>query len=218
MVDPQSYLFFIAAVLLICVTPGPDMMYIVANGVSQGVRAAVCAALGMAMGMTVHTTAVLLGLATLISSSPVAYEVLRYAGAVYLAYLGARTFVEIRTAVRAAREKQAEDPAAVGATEPLPMRMVFKRATVTNLLNPKIVVFYLAFLPQFVRPELGDATLQLLVLGVTFILLGLLVDAAVALVSGRVGDWLRGNNRVGLWLDGFAGVVFLGLAARIAVG
>jgi threonine/homoserine/homoserine lactone efflux protein len=218
MVDPQAYLIFVATVLLICVTPGPDMMYIVANGVSQGIRAGLWAALGMAAGMAVHTSAVVLGLATLISSSPVAYEVLRYVGAVYLVYLGVRTLIEVRAALRAAREKQAAGPDAVIGTERLPLVTVFWRATVTNLLNPKIVVFYLAFLPQFVRPDAGNATLQLLVLGVTFIIAGLLVDAMVALVSGRIGDWLRGNNRVGLWLDGFAGVVFLGLAAKVAAG
>ncbi len=204
MIDLASYLLFLATVLLICVTPGPDMLFIVANGVSQGIRAGLVASVGMAAGMLAHTIAVVLGLAALVGSSPVAYDVLRYAGAAYLVYLGVKTLLQARAS------KMVE-------VEPLPLPTVFRRATITNLLNPKIILFYLAFLPQFIRPEEGSATVQLLVLGLTFVVAGFLVDCVVALVSGRIGDWFRDDNRTSVWLDRFAGVVFLGLAARVAI-
>ncbi|WP_216215143.1 LysE family translocator [Amycolatopsis aidingensis] len=207
MIDLDSYLLFLGAVLLICVVPGADMVYIVTNAVSQGVRAGLLASVGMSVGMLVHTTAVVLGLATLVSSSPIAYDVLRYAGAVYLGYLGVRTLID---SWRAGGTQ-------LTTGERLPLSTVFQRAIITNVLNPKIVVFYLAFLPQFVRPEQGNSTMQLLVLGVTFVIMGLLVDSVVALASGRVGDWLRKDDRTEKWLNRLAGVVFLGLAAKVAI-
>lgn len=205
LIELAPFLVFVAAVLLICVTPGPDMLYILVHGVSQGTRAALVASLGMAAGMLCHTTAVVLGVATLVHSSPVAYQVLRYAGAAYLVYLGLRTL------------RDAASPQTVTVQDPVPLPVVFQRAAVTNLFNPKILLFYLAFLPQFVEPSAGWPALQLLILGLTFVVLGLLVDSLIGLLSGRIGEWLCTRHRSGAWLHRFAGVVFLGLAARVAI-
>lgn len=207
MIDWESYLLFLGTVLLICVVPGSDMIYIVTNGVSQGVKAALLASLGMATGMLVHTTAVGLGLATLVSSSPVAYEVVRYAGAAYLAYLGVKTLLDSRHQV----------DTHIAAGEQLSLSTVFRRAVITNVLNPKIIVFYLAFLPQFVHAQRGNASAQLFLLGFTFVVVGLLIDSLIALASGRVGDWLRKDERTATWLNRVAGVVFLGLAISVVV-
>lgn len=203
--DPASYVVFVLAVLVICITPGPDMIYILTHGISQGTRAGLLAALGMAAGMAFHTAAVALGVAAIIGSSHLAYEVLRYAGAAYLLYMAWQSLRDSSSASITESQEQ------------VPLSTVFRRATITNLLNPKVVLFYLAFLPQFVTTSTGSPGLQLLVLGLTFTVLGLLVDALIALLSGQIGDRLRRRPRSGSWLNRLAGVVFLGLAAKLAL-
>lgn len=196
---------FVLAALVICLTPGPDMLYIVTHGISQGTRQAVVASFGMAAGMLVHTTGVALGLSGLVGASPVAYDVVRYGGAVYLAVLGWRT-------LRDARATPELEPVPL-----VPLRTVFTRAVVTNLLNPKIVLFYLAFLPQFTDPGRSSLGLQFLVLGLVFVVLGLVVDTAIALLSGRIGGLLVRRPNASRRLNEIAGLVFFGLAARLAV-
>lgn len=204
-VAPELLGVFILAALLICVTPGPDMLYIVTHGISQGTRRAVVASLGMAAGMVVHTTAVSLGLAGLVRASPVAYDVVRYGGACYLALLGWRTLREARAT---------PDLAAVPPVRP---RTVFGRAVLTNLLNPKILLFYLAFLPQFTDPGRAPLGVQFLLLGLVFVVLGLTVDLSIALMSGRIGRLLVRRPSASRRLNEAAGLVFFGLAARLAL-
>lgn len=200
------YALFVTAALLICVTPGPDMIYILTYGLSLGTRAALVSALGMAAGMLCHTTAVALGVAALVHSSPLAYRFLRYAGAVYLVYL----------ALRATLSAHSGEKLVVNTATSTSWTIV-RRAALTNLLNPKILLFYLAFLPQFVSSSEGSATVQLLILGLTFVVLGLLVDGAIALLSGQIGALFRRRPHSGTWLNRFTAVVFLGLAVRVAV-
>src|SRR3954454_22288001 len=160
LVDPGLFGLFLLAALVIFVTPGPDMMYVVAHALSMGARIGIVASLGLAMGMLVHTTAAALGVAALLRGAPVAYDTVRYAGGGYLAYLGIRTWLATRAVHR------------LDHAERVPARKVLWRGAATNLLNPKIILFYIAFLPQFVRPSLGHTTVQFLVLGITFVVLG----------------------------------------------
>lgn len=205
MVDPASFAVFLVAVLVICVTPGPDMIYILARGMSQGPRAGLLSALGMSVGMLCYTTAVALGLAAVLRSSTVTYDVLRYAGAAYLVLMSWRS---LRDSSKS--EIEATDHTRASSR-------VFGQAVVTNLLNPKVLLFYMAFLPQFVRTSSGHPTVQLLVLGLTFTAVGLMVDSAVALAAGRVGNFLRRRGGAQVWLNRVSGAVFLGLAARVAL-
>ncbi|MDI1462548.1 LysE family translocator [Catellatospora sp. KI3] len=203
LLDPGLLAVFLVAVLVICLTPGPDMLYILATSISQGVRAGLVASVGMSLGMLVHTALVAAGLAAAMAAVPVLYDVVRYAGAAYLLYIGIRSWRE-----------------SAGATEVelrpvLPLRTVLWRATVTNLLNPKIVLFYLAFLPQFVAPDRGRTGLQLLVLGLLFVLVGLLVDAVIAVASGRLGQWLQRRRPISGILNRIAAAVFVALAVRL---
>ncbi|HET6211892.1 MAG TPA: LysE family translocator, partial [Micromonosporaceae bacterium] len=162
--------------------------------------------LGMGIGMVVHTTAATLGLATLLQKTPVVYEVIRYAGAAYLAYLGIRTWLSSTA--------EADD---IDKRERVPMPTVLWRATVTNLLNPKIILFYVAFLPQFVNSHLGHTTLQFLVLGVIFVIMGLIADFTVAILGGRVGEWLLWRKNARVTINRAAAVVFVGIAVRLLV-
>lgn len=205
MIDPTSFTVFLVAALVITVTPGPDMLYILTRGIGQGVWAGLLSALGMSVGMLCHTTAVVLGLATVLRSSSVAYNVLRYAGAAYLLLLAWRS---LRDSSRTEIE---------GLLDGVASARVLGQAILTNLLNPKIVLFYLAFLPQFVHPASGHPAVQLLVLGLIFTALGLVVDSAVALAAGRIGAFLRRSHGAQAWLNRMSGIVFAGLAARIAL-
>lgn len=206
-VEPHLFVLFLVASLIIYVTPGPDMLYVLAHSISMGARAGIIASLGMGIGMVVHTTAATLGLATLLNATPVAYNVIRYAGGAYLAYLGIQTWRTSRT-MTGLPDEQAK----------VPLPKVLWRATATNLLNPKIILFYVAFLPQFVDSGIGHTTLQFLVLGVIFVILGLLADFAVALLGARVGEWLLWRKNAQVTINRAAAVVFVGLAVRLLVG
>jgi threonine/homoserine/homoserine lactone efflux protein len=205
--DPGLLATFLLTVTLLCVIPGPDQLFIVAQAVRRGPRGGVAAAFGMSGGMLVHTTAAVLGLSALVRSSATAFEALRWAGAAYLLWL----------AITALRRGHAPAPAAQAApAAPAPTSRILRQAVVTNILNPKIVVFYVAFLPQFLDPARGAIGLQLALLGLTFTLVGLAVDLVVGVTAGRLGRRLTRSRRAARTLDRLSGVVFVGLAARLA--
>jgi threonine/homoserine/homoserine lactone efflux protein len=205
--DPHLFAVFLVAAVIIYITPGPDMLYVLAHALSMGVWAGIVASLGMAIGMVVHTTLATLGLAALLQTVPVVFDVIRYAGAAYLVYLGIRTWLGSAAAA---------EPVAEHAR--VPLSTVLWRAAVTNLLNPKIILFYVAFLPQFISPELGRTTLQFLVLGVIFVVMGLAADVIVALLGARVGEWLLWRRSARVTINRVAAVVFVGLAVRLLFG
>lgn len=204
LIDPGLFALFLTAAVIINITPGPDMLYVLAHALSLGTWAGIVASLGMSLGMVVHTTAATLGLATLLQTVPVAYDGIRYAGAAYLGYLGIRTWLSSKAAV-AHTDKH----------ESVPMQTVLWRATATNLLNPKIVLFYVAFLPQFVNPDIGHITLQFLVLGMILVIMGLMADVTVALLGGQVGELLLWRKNTRVIINRAAAMVFVGLAMRL---
>ncbi|GAA5212076.1 LysE family translocator [Streptomyces thinghirensis] len=206
MVDMTLYAAFLVAAFALCITPGPDMMFIVAMGGRGGPTAGVMAAFGVACAMLVHAVAAALGLSALFTTLPTLYHVLRWAGAAYLLYL----------AVKAFRDRSVpggDDAAPRGAG----MRRAFWQGAITNLLNPKVILFNVAFLPQFVDPSLGHVPGQLLLLGGTLVVMGFLWDGFVGLLSGRLAGLLRRSARVNRWLNIVSGTVFTGLAVRLVV-
>jgi threonine/homoserine/homoserine lactone efflux protein len=160
--NAELFATFLVAALIINFTPGPGMLFILAQGLTGGSRAGRAAACGTATGMLVHTSAVALGLAALLRAAPIAMDVLRFAGAAYLVWLA---FQSLR--------KSELTPATAGEAVPDRFGPVYVRGLVNNLTNPKILLFYLAFLPQFVDPSLGRQALQLFALGLTMLLVGL---------------------------------------------
>jgi threonine/homoserine/homoserine lactone efflux protein len=205
MPDVASLLLFLGATLALNVTPGPDMLYVIARSASEGRRAGVASALGIAGGTVFHTLAVVLGLSSLLLAVPFAYDAVRFGGAAYLVYLGLRALLR---------------PAAPGAgprVERASLWAIFRQGVVTNVLNPKVALFFLAFLPQFVSPARGSVPVQLLVLGVLFNVSGTLVNLAVALVASRAGSWGRARLGTSAWLQRLTGVVFVGLGVRLAL-
>ncbi|MYW62539.1 LysE family transporter [Streptomyces sp. SID8379] len=192
---------YLAAVALVTIAPGPDAAYIVAVAVERGPRAGLLSATGMALGMVVHVTAAALGLAVLLQSTPVALTVVELAGGLYLARLAVTTLRSTTT------------PPAESA--PPPEREILRRAVVTNLLNPKTVLFFAAFLPRFTNPQSGPLWLQLLILGLIFLAMGLVWDSTIGLCAGRLGQGLMQGRRAALAVNIAAGTTFAALAVLL---
>jgi threonine/homoserine/homoserine lactone efflux protein len=196
-------LVFIAAFLLSAI-PGPDMLYIIARGTGQGRAAGLLSSLGIATGGLIQTCAVALGLSGLFLMVPVAYEVIKYVGAVYLIYLGVRTIFSRQEVVASPLGEKAS------------LARVFLQGSLTTLLNPKVAFFYLAFLPQFVDQTRGYIPLQLIILGLVYNITGLAVDSSVAYLSSFLGQWLKNRLGAARFLRWLTGGTFIGLGVRLA--
>lgn len=204
--DAATFALFLAAALALLVVPGPAVVYIVAQSIDQGRVAGLVSTLGIGAGSLVHVAAASIGLSSLLVSSAEAFAVVKYAGAAYLVFLGVRRLLG----------RDAPPDSEVGARKPL--TRLFRQGVVVNVLNPKTALFFFAFLPQFVDVEAGAAGAQIAVLGLIFVLLGLLSDGMYALVAGTLSGWLRGNTRVLKAQRYVSGTVFvsLGLATALA--
>jgi threonine/homoserine/homoserine lactone efflux protein len=205
MPDARSLLLFVGAGLLLNVTPGPDLVYIVGRSLTQGRAAGIVSTLGVATGCLVHVAAAALGLSALLLALPHAYDLVRWAGALYLLVLGVRAL-------------RARSPGlALAAPAPVPLGRVFAQGALTNVLNPKVALFFLAFLPQFADPSRGPLAPQLLLLGILFDVNGTLVCLAFALFAGHAGEWLRARYGAGRLLDRARGLLFVALGVRLAL-
>jgi threonine/homoserine/homoserine lactone efflux protein len=204
----HSLALFLAAGLALNLTPGPDMLYVAARGASEGRSAGVVSALGIGAGTLVHVTLVAAGLAALLAAVPIAYAVLRLAGAAYLVYLGVRAL------------RGGSHPS-VASLVPASLGVIFRQGVITNVLNPKVALFFLAFLPQFIDPSRGNPALQVVALGLLFDVNGTLVNLAVALASSRLADRLRRAEEpggAGRMIQRATGGLFIALGARLAYG
>jgi threonine/homoserine/homoserine lactone efflux protein len=206
---------YVVAVVVAMITPGPDMMFVLATAVRGGARAGLLATLGVATSEIVQITAVAAGLAALFTAAPAAFAALRICGAVYLLYLGIQAFRSAKRGgfpgVADPRQQYPPDQRAVSG------RYAYLRGAATNLVNPKMVTFAVAFLPQFVDRGLGHVPAQFAVLGAIFITLELMIDGAVGLAAGRLAVWLSRRRRARQALDVGSGTVMVALAARLAL-
>ncbi|MGA8224245.1 MAG: LysE family translocator [Candidatus Acidiferrales bacterium] len=205
MPDLAHFLTFAAATLILNLTPGPDMMYIIARSLGQGRRAGVVSTLGISAGCLFHAFAATVGIAAVLQSWPIAFQVVRYAGAAYLIYLGGRLIVR--------RRREGE---VATAAPNAPLHAIFRQGVITNVLNPKVALFFLAFLPQFVAPSRGSATAQLITLSIYFIFSATLINLAVAVLSGVAGDFLRRGRNIAR-MERASGAVFIALGLRVGL-
>ena len=201
----EIVLLFLGAALALNLTPGPDMLYVVARSVGDGRAAGVASALGVSVGLLFHVAALALGLAALLATVPLAYDLLRIAGAVYLIVVG------LGLMLRPQRESH------VASLRRARLRVVFAQGVLTNVLNPKVALFFLAFLPQFVDLAAGPPVPQIIFLGLLFNAQGTLVNLAVALLASRTTLWLRSSERRISVLQRLTGAIFVGLGARLAI-
>lgn len=205
--DPSltaSYIFLAATLAL---SPGPDVMFVVANGMSHGAKGALASAVGIGAGSFLRAVLASIGISAFVAASPFAFTVMKIVGALYLACMGVQA---IRSAFKTARSAKS-----VHKIQDIPAWSMFLRGFMTNILNPKVVIFYLALLPQFVREELGHVGIQVFLLGCIHNVIGVSFLIVIGLAAGKASNWI-GKTCLGRWLDGVAGVLFLGLAARLA--
>jgi len=195
---------FLVAVVAIQLSPGPDMMMVIARGIGQGRRVALTCVAGISAASLVQIPALALGVATIFASSEVAYTVLKNLGALYLIYIG------VRFLLASSKARVAEASPVTSA------RSAFFQGFWGNLANPKSLVFLLAFLPQFVDPSRGSVAVQLIVLGVIHKSVGLLVDGTVAVLAGSSGNWLQKHPGFTQWQERLVGTILIGLGLRLA--
>ncbi|OLN22417.1 lysine transporter LysE [Domibacillus antri] len=196
---------FIIVVLTLFLIPGPAVMLTLAQSVSGGRRNGIFTGLGIAVGDLIHTLALVLGLSAVLMTSAHAFEIIKYLGAAYLFYLGVRAFIEKSAAFT------------VPSVHRVSARRSFQQAVLTEVLNPKTALFFLTFLPQFVRPDNVSVVIQLLILGLTFVGLSIAYTTLIAFLAGLVSQWLSRNKTIARWQGKVGGVVYLGLGINLAL-
>ena len=199
----QLYLFLIASLALL-LTPGPAVLYIVARSINQGRMAGIVSVLGVETANFFHASAAALGLSAILLSSALAFDIVKYLGAAYLIYLGIRKIL--------VREDEAK--AEVGKQESL--SRIYSQGFVVNLFNPKTALFFFAFLPQFVNTSNGNITLQIFLLGMMFVMMGVITDGAYAIISSSIANQLNANQDFARNQRYFTGLIYIGLGVVTA--
>lgn len=203
----HDYLLFVGASLVLVLIPGPDMAYILGRAVAQGRGAGLLAALGVNAGAYVHLIATVTGLSAVLMASATAFSIMKWIGAAYLAWIG------VRAIASASRATAVAEPELRGRSA----RAIFWQGFLSDALNPKVAIFYLAFLPQFVAPSAGHPLRQLLALGLTVNMVALPVNVLLVLAAARLTRALRGERRLAAWGQRILGATFIGLGARLAL-
>ncbi|MFZ5573182.1 MAG: LysE family translocator [Thermodesulfobacteriota bacterium] len=204
MLPIETAVSFLTASVLLALAPGPDNLFVLTQSAVQGRTAGLAIMLGLCTGLIGHTLSVTLGVAVIFKTSAIAFSVLKYIGAAYLAYLAWRMF------------RASAGTIGGGRGEEVRIWKLYIRGIVMNVTNPKVSIFFLAFLPQFAEPARGPLWIQMLMLGGLFILATILVFGAMALLAGTFGQWLNRSEGIQKIMNRTAGVVFLGLALKLA--
>jgi RhtB (resistance to homoserine/threonine) family protein len=199
---------FIMAVLLLNATPGPDTAYIVGRSIAQGRTAGLLSALGISAGCCVHALASAIGLSAIIAASATAFTAVKLAGGAYLVYLGLRMMLS-RSGAETAGETMPENTRSLST--------IFWQAMLTNVLNPKVVLFFLAFIPQFVRADASQKTWGFLLLGIVFTLISTVWNSGTAFLAGTLARRAGRSPRMRLWLERTVGAAFVGLGVKLAL-
>ncbi len=185
--------------------PGPDILFVIATGIGRGRATAIVAAAGFASGLSVHTACAVFGLSALLKASAMAFTCVKIAGAAYMIWLGMKAFGS-----QGVLSLKASSSA-------LPLRRIYGQAFVMNVLNPKVALFFLAFLPQFTSPQRGSLAVQLLILGICFALVAFSIFSTAGFFSAGFGSWLKQKPRAVRWMDRGVGALFIGLGVRLAL-
>jgi threonine/homoserine/homoserine lactone efflux protein len=205
MIELDSLLMFLTASTLLALAPGPDNIFVLTQSIVSGRSAGVKVTLGLCTGLVVHTTVVALGVSVIFMTSVLAFNVLKYLGAAYLACL---SYMAFRASSRGID---------TGGKTALSSWQLYRRGILMNVTNPKVSIFFMAFLPQFTSPSGGSITLQLVLLGLAFILVTLLVFGAISQLAGAIGQWISRSRKGERWLNRTAGAVFALLAIKLVL-
>ncbi len=205
MLPVETIALFFAASLALAIAPGPDNIFVLTQSALYGRKAGFIVTVGLCTGLLVHTAAVSLGVAAIFQTSALAFNLLKIAGAMYLLYLAWQSF-------RAGSANWDETGEAN-----TNWRKLYTRGVIMNITNPKVAIFFLAFLPQFADPSRGSITIQMLMFGGLFIIATLLVFASIAWSAGFVGEWIKRSAKAQIMMNRIAATVFIGLALRLLI-
>ena len=203
MIPVETITLFFAASVALGLAPGPDNIFVLTQSALHGRKAGLLVTLALSTGLIVHTAAVSLGVAAIFQTSALAFNLLKFVGAAYLLYLAWLAFRAGATDIESREDNR------------LSWRGLYLRGVIMNITNPKVAIFFLAFLPQFANPDNGSLVLQMLLLGGIFIIATLLVFGSVAWTAGFLGEWLQGSRKAQIIMNRVAGTVFAGLALRL---
>ena len=211
MPDSTQLLMFIAAGWLLNLTPGPDVLYIVNNALKSGVRAGIVAALGIVGGCFVHVAAAAFGVGALLATSPTAFWLLKWGGGVYLVWMGVKLLMAKDGGPSLASVAPPQAPQSAH------LRRIFQRGFLTNVLNPKVALFFLAFVPQFIAHDAPDKVRAFLLLGLIFNINSLPINFGYAWLAAKAAQRMQAVQRAMHWLDRVAGLMFVGFGLRLAM-
>lgn len=205
MLETQILLIFFSTSVLLALSPGPDNLFVMTQAAQQGRKSGLFVTLGLCTGLLVHTAAVTFGLAALFAASAVAFSLLKFSGAAYLIYLAWLSF----------RAGSVTEPTATA--DCFSSATLYRRGVIMNITNPKVSIFFLAFLPQFADPANGSLSVQLLLLGGVFIIATVVVFGLISILAGVFGEHFRKSARAQTILNRAAGIIFVGLALKLAL-
>jgi threonine/homoserine/homoserine lactone efflux protein len=203
MPDIDTLIMFITASFLLGLAPGPDNIFVLTQSIINGRSAGFIITLGLCTGLVVHTTVVALGISVIFQTSIIAFNILKYCGVAYLLYLAWKAF------------RSSSDKIELNERTPLTSPQLYRRGIIMNITNPKVSIFFMAFLPQFADPTRGPIALQLIILGVIFILVTIIVFNLISQLAGIIGKWISKSEKGEKLLNRIAGLVFVSLAVKL---
>jgi len=201
----DNYLLFVLASILLCIVPGPDMIFLLGRTLAQGKKAGIAAAIGINLGAYLHLFAAVLGISAILASSAYAFTVIKWMGAIYLVFIGIKILLSKRESILIEKNIKKEQ-----------YRKILWQGFLSDALNPKVALFFLAFLPQFVQPHSNHRTLQILFLGITVNVIAIIINLLLVYFSSSLTKRLRENNKVAAWLDKIMGSIFILLGIKLA--
>lgn len=207
MVTFTQILGFLLAAILLTASPGPDNLMVLGMGMSKGRRQGIAFGLGCALGCLSHTALAVIGVSAIVAASPMAFSILKWIGGAYLIWLG----------FQALRSTGASELGTRNGSDKSSVAKLFLKGMFANAINPKVVLFFLSFLPQFVVPAQGNVGLQLGILGVLFTVQAAILFGLLGYFAGAIGAWMQRQKHASMWLDRIAGTVFVGLGIRMLV-
>lgn len=198
-------IYFIAVSMLLTIAPGPDILYVITQSITKGKRAGIITVLGLCTGLIVHTTAAAFGVSAILQQSAIAFQILKYAGAIYLFFLAWKAF----------REK--ENPLSGVTSGNKDAASYYRRGVYMNILNPKVSLFFLAFLPQFVNSKAGNVAGQMILLGLLFIMQTILIFSVVAIFAGILGKKILGKPNIAKYVNYVKAGIFVLIGVKLAL-
>ena len=207
MEDPSYWMLFLSAAILLNIAPGPDMLYLISKTLSQGKRVGFASILGFGTGALIHTLFVSLGISAIISTSVVGFKIIKYTGAAYLFYLGIKALLSGGIKFKENEKKEGDNS----------FLKSFSQAVIIDVTNPKVALFFIAFLPQFYRVNGTSKIIQFMTLGLIIILIGFIVESIIVLLSDKIAHLLKKKPIVSRVLDKIFGTVLIGLGIRLII-